>query len=632
MRKILGISLCLLLLVAAIVAPTVSFAAESTANAGVTIHFLNPTAIAIAGDSLFVADNVDKDSNKSVILSFTLGENEAIYRNTIEIDGNVTNLSGKGDSGLYAVLADKVIEYTVSDNAALTYAKEYNEDGELKGFVDCVYGQSYENNQAEYFLAQQGLYRNADRVWAEPKVSDYRSCVVIGDYIYYLQINSDGKAASKRFNGRKLGFDIDDVYNNGNGLASQYKSQPLGLFAWGENVGVYWNDKIHFVEIGAECSRPLLLDYNAVSSSEENLNVKDVEASDGKLFVLNDKNVVEVYANTSGSMSRVYTVGSDTVEQAVPYAYSSFTLVRSKGYPSNLVFKTNDEQTTIPELMTDADEYIILGYAGSEESLYYYVLTNDNHFGWVKKTNAKYSDGKLVSDDKLEIVDTSVSRDGNVNYKTVFASLNAVYIYKLPRSVDAFCDEVFKQTASTMPEVTVKQRFTEKTEKGETVWYFVSYEVDSKTMTGFVKEKDLGEFMPTPNGNVPAIDDKKINSTLFEAVKLYKFPDKDLLNDEANLVTTADGPVKLYSGRRVTLISEEGDFAFIQIQDSNGTNIYGYVLKDRLIGIHAITTNAAVGLSVLAVAIALATTLIIVFLKRKKGFTLRRKKENKTDK
>ncbi|MCH5160061.1 MAG: hypothetical protein J1F66_04345 [Clostridiales bacterium] len=634
MKKIFGICICLVLLIGSLIVPTAAFAASNSANNSVTIHFLNPTAIAVAGDSLFVADNVDADNNKSVILTFTLGDNNATYRDTIEIDGNVTNLSVKGNDGIYAILSDRVLEYTIGSNAKLTFSQEYAEDGELYGFIDCVYGsagygQSGKIEQTEYFLTQEGLYRNNANGWTE-KFNGAQSAVTIGDNIYYMYIDNGGKAVSKRYNGRSLAFPQNDVYNNKNGLADKYSSnQPMGLFVWGEYLGVFWNNAIHYVEIGAQnCDLPIIMEYGTANGSEETLNIKDVTASDGRLFVLNDKNLVEVYDGTAVNTPLLYSVGSDTVDQAVPHSFNSFTMARSKGYPSNLVFKTNDENTSIAELITDAEEYIVLGYEGDEDSLYYYVLTADNHFGWVQKTNYKKVNGKLT-DDKLEIIDTEVSRDSNVQYVTKFASLNAVYIYNLPRNLDDFRGETFQQTASTMPEVTVIQRFTE----GDTVWYYVSFEASGTTRTGFVQEQDLGEFaMKVNEENLRVIGDRKINSTLFEAVKLYLYPDKDLRNDD-NLVTTENGTVKLYSGKRVTVISEdtENGVAFIQIQGSNGSgNIYGYVEISRLIGVHAMTTNAIVGLSLLAAAIVLATTLIVVFLKRRNGAP-KRKKDSKSE-
>ena len=619
MKKIFGICICLILLIAAIVAPTVAFAAESTSS--VTIHFLNPTAIAVVDDSLFVVDNVDKDANKSVILTFSIGDTQAIYRSTIEIDGNVTNLSPKNNDGLYAILHNKVIEYAIGDGASLNEVAQFGETGELSGFVDATYGQSGETHQTEYFLAQQGLYRNSAGGWTE-KFSGAVSSVAIGKYIYYLY-NDGNKAVSKRFNGYNFVFSEGDVYNNGNGIAGLYSTKPIGLFAWeNDTLGVFWKDKIHYVEITSVCSLPELLDYKAFSTSEETINIKDVAASNGKLFVLNDKNLIEVFAKgATDEMERLYTVGSDMVDQSVPHEFNSFTLVHSIGYPSNLIFKTNDADTSIIELVTDAQDYIILGYDGDEDSLYYYVLTGDNRFGWVQKTNSKKVNGKLT-DDKLEVINTNVSRDPSIEYTTKFNSLNAVYLYNLPRSVDSFRGETFQQTASNMPEVTVKQYFKETTDKGLIVWYYVTFETDGQVKSGFIQEQHINtQFtQKVDENNLTVIGDKKINSTLFEAVKMFELPDKELMDD--NHVRT-----KLYSGMRVTVISEENGIAHIQVQSNDGTNIYGYVDSSRLIGLHSITTNAIVGLSLLGAAIVIASVFVAVYLKRRKNGSPRAKKD-----
>ena len=223
MKKLLGICICLVLLAGVIAAP-VALAAEAQSNA-VTIHFLNPTAIAIVNDSLFVADNIDKDNNRSVILGFSITQNEAIYRDTIEIDGNVTNLSNKGSEGLYAILDNKVKEYSVGNNAALTPSNEFVSVGELNGFVDCVYGQSG-SAYSEYFLTQEGLYRNDVRGWAE-KFSGATSSVAIGEYVYYLHVDETGKAISKRYNGHDHAFPQGDVYNNGNEIANINLPTPV---------------------------------------------------------------------------------------------------------------------------------------------------------------------------------------------------------------------------------------------------------------------------------------------------------------------------------------------------------------------------------------------------------------------
>ena len=81
-----------------------------------------------------------------------------------------------------------------------------------------------------------------------------------------------------------------------------------------------------------------------------------------------------------------------------------------------------------------------------------------------------------------------------------------------------------------------------------------------------------------------------------------------------------DNPLKLYSGNRVTVIKhdEEKNASFVLVMHNDGSKDYGWISTERLIGIHQITTNAIVGLSLLAFAIAITTVLLVVFLRRRK--------------
>ena len=89
--------------------------------------------------------------------------------------------------------------------------------------------------------------------------------------------------------------------------------------------------------------------------------------------------------------------------------------------------------------------------------------------------------------------------------------------------------------------------------------------------------------------------------------------------EESELVHDKDGNlIKLYSGDRVTVVLEQDGKSYIQVRKTDGTCSFGWVESNRLIGLHAITSNAIVGLSLLAVAIALSSLLLIVFFKRKK--------------
>lgn len=630
MKKIFGILICLMLLLAAFVVPTAALAAESAAGAAVTIHFLNPIAVAVVGDNLFVADNID--GNNSAIHCFFVAGDKATWLYTQSLSERIVNLSTKDDNTLYVVFSSRIVQYSISGG-------KMTEGATISGYtniVDVTCGVDGSSNN-DYILTDSELFRNNIGRATTTSITGTKSCVAIGNYIYYLYTDG-GVDICKSYEGvqhytPKADSSTPQGYlNDCDSSASNYFLKDFkanGLFVWqDENVAIFNSERICYITMGDPCSLSNVLDYQA-SQQEQDTDKKivDVAASDNRLYILNDNYQVDIFEKSGAEFELIATVGDDTVYQAVPTNLTSFTLARPKGYPTNLVYKTSGDNS-VDDIIKNATEYIILGYEGDADSLYYYVLVG-NRFGWVQKSSEGISP---ENDSNLQIVNTAVSREPGVEYKTAikFTSLNAVYIYKLPRSVDTFRDETFTQTASTMPEVTLLQRFTEQTASGQKLWYYVSFVVDGQTQYGFVQAKDLGEFVLTVSDEIPVLGDRKINSTLFEAVKMYKFADKDMMTDD-NLVTTDNGPVKLYSGRRVTLLSEQDGVSFIQVTYGDGTVIYGYVMSDRLIGIHAITSNAIVGLSLLAVAIALATTLIVVFVKRKKGSTPRRRKENKSE-
>lgn len=634
MRKIFGICICLLLLVGVIVAPTAAFAAENAPSAAVTIHFLNPTAVAFVDNKLFVADNIDE--HNSAIHCFDVTESKAKWLYTQSMTEEIVNLStavkNEGENSLYVVFASQIGEYTVG-------ATKLTEAAKITAYpnpVDVTYGVDGISSKNEYILTDNELYRNNIGRATTTAITGTKSCVAIGDYVYYLYTDN-GADICKSFEGRNhttpdANTNTPQGYLNGSDpTSSGYFLKDFaarGLFVWeNDKVAIFNDERVCYVNMSETCTLSSVFNYADAQQNQENKKqIVYVATSDSRLYVLNDNYQVDIFQSADNGFERIDTVGDDTVTLQTPTQYTSFTLARPTGYPTNLVYKTTDEASSIEEIIKNASEYIILGFDGDENSAYYYVLVG-NKFGWVQKSADASIDGNgNIVDESLEIVDTKVSND-TVGYTSKFASLNAVYIYKLPRSDDSFRDETFTQTASNMPDVNVAQRFTE----GDTVWYYVSFKDGDVTRTGFVQEKDLGKFaIKVDEDKIHAIDDKKINSSLFEAVKLYLYGDKELMTDD-NLVTTEDGVVKLYSGKRVTLISEENGVSFIQIVNSDGSSIYGYVFSDRLIGIHAMTTNAIVGLSMLAVAIVLAVALIAVFVKRKNGTAPKHKKETKAE-
>lgn len=593
MKKFVGITLCLLLLVAAIV-PTVAMAASAVDTAEDIIYFLNPTAITAVGDHLFVADIIE--DNRSAILCYDVSQDEPIYKYTYEINGQVTNLSNKGDNGLYAVLSDKIVEFSVEDS--ITQVNSWS----VTNAVDVTYG-VHGAAQIEYILKTNELIRNGENA----RVTDLTNsigCVTIGNLIYYLY-ETDGVAVCKSYDGAQHNQPSNSL-NNANPHDARYyltDFNPKGLFIWGDDVALFNNDKIRTIEINAEsCSLVTLFDYN----NSDNSSIEDVATQDSKLYILNDKNKVEIYAKAEdGNFALVATIGSDEVRQNVPTEYTSFTLVRSKGYPTNIVFRTSGDNS-IENIETEAHEYIVLGYTGDAENKFYYVLIGDK-FGWVKKSDGA---ANVEQDGKLQIVNTKLTQ-GVVEYKAKFISLNTVWIYPLPRLSST--PTAYTQSASDMTEVTVLQRFTE----GETTWYYVEYGEGSR---GFVKEENLSNlylFVDENNlKNADIVGRRKINSTLFEAVTLYDNPDN--LTKEHIAITSNGDKIKLYSGTRVTVISEANGVALIQIVYGDGTLAYGYIDANRLIGVNDITTNAMVGLIVLAVAIVLTAILVVVFVQRRK--------------
>ncbi len=593
MKKLFGIVICLLLLVCAIV-PTFAFAAAGTASN--IIYFLHPTAITVLDGKLFVADNIENGS--SVLLCFDISDGEPVYDYTTEVQGDVTNLSVKED-GLYAVLTDKVIEYTVGDKS-LTVKQSFDVEGAVN-FVWGVYGNDY----VEYYASKEQLYRNNNgKFWGMGvgTLSNVKDIDFIGDNIYYLHGESEAKL--QRWNGKESAVDPSDVVNSKLDISD---SGAKGLFtrqtSGNSYPGFFSDGVIAYVEIANEsCNVVTMLNYD----TEHKGKIVDVVEDGGALYVLSDNNSVEIYTGNTGNYTVSSVIGTDTLPGEVPQSFTSFTLVECVGYPSNIIFKTSGEHS-VETLIDNATEYIVLGYDGDAQSDFYYVLAGDS-FGWVKK-----SDGATApaDDGKLRVVDTSVSH-GIVEYKTQFVSLGAVWVYPLPRKV--FTPIAFQQSATNRKDVTVLQRFTE----GDTVWFFVRYDGDK---LGFVTEENIGRFYLSANteGTV-VVGERKANGKLFGYVQLYDNNNPETMNDDHHAYNEKGEVNHLGSGTRVTLVEEyENGTALVQVVYGDGSTTTGYCFADRLISVSALTTNAVFGLTVTGIAVVLATVLTAVFVKRNKN-------------
>lgn len=595
MKKLLGLILCITLAVACLSPLTVTaFAAAADEE---TVHFVNPTAMTVLGDYLYVADNVEE--NKCAVLIFDLRGEVPKQAGTYELDGTVINLACDGQNTLYAVCGGKIEELSVTGGTVLTPNKTYDE-GFTEAIVDAAYGKNVgsasENTLYVYTATQMLRYDGTkfQQFATINKLTDTKSCKFSGDYLYYLYGNK-----CKRFS--FVTFGDDESFENNLDLAGL---TPKGMTVVDGSVALYDEHNVYAikqndVQFGLA---PLVLNYDKAS-------IADAESLNDKLFLLNSDHKIDIYVKNATSGAYEYgnaTIGSDVVGKDVPTKYTDFTLVRSKGYPTNIIYKTKAD-TGIDNLIDDADEFIVLGYDGDESSGYYYVLT-DGKFGWVKKSQATAT---AATDAKLQICDLKLD-NGQVGYVTKFNSLGGITVYTLPHHASATF--TVTQTATEMKEVTVLKRFTEETADKTYNWYWVEYGEGER---GFVERSALGNFRvkPKTDEEIVPLGDRKINSTLFEAVTLYA--DKGMAETDA-VYDEQDNLIKLYSGDRVTVISEEDGASFIMRQRNDGTRDFGWVSSDRLIGVHSITTNAIVGLSLLAFAVALTVTLLVVFTKRKK--------------
>lgn len=617
MKKYFLICLCLALIVAAIL-PTVAFAADESSNAEEDIiYFLNPTAITAVGNYLFVADNIEE--GKSAIICFDISADTPKRASEFELDEQIVNLAGF-DSTLYAITSSKALKLNITDSG-LTAA---NDDIEIPN-VSVIDIAQFNGNLILFTSIGLSINKGSSHY---ANVSGAVACAVSGSYLYCLHDN--GLKLERRNNDVPPSLPQNDVFNEHLTWPSNFKA--LGIFAWDNNeVAVYGQHEIYYSE-GTSTS----YGFTTVKNVTE-FAIKDVTVSGNTVYVLNDNHQIVMYEigeNKTEWTEKEDRLGSDQVQQDVPQAsdYTSFTLVRSKGYPTNIVFRTKGDNS-IDGIITTATEYIVIGFDGAKK--FYYVLVRDEggyKFGWVKRNDTAES---VYEDDKLEVIDTNFSNDGNVEYRTVFTSLHAVWIYDLPCS--QLSKHEYTQKADNMTDVTVLQQFEEVTTDNKTIkWLYVSYQDGDEVKTGFVQQEDVGNLTIHVE-NTTVIAQRKINSTLFSSVRMYMFGDPAKMTDE--YLATYRVPTKdengetvyveevvppLYSGHLVSVISEENGIALVQIvRKSDGAIAYGYVYSNQLIAVNKVTTNVAVGLSLLSVAIVLTVSLIVVFVQRKKKLSVK---------
>lgn len=596
MKKLLVIAICLILLTAAIV-PLSAFAEEQTAAGSQTnLYLINPVALVTAGDYLFVADNVS--DTESVILCFDVSGPAPIHKKTYPINGQIVNLSS-ADGTLYVIMPSSVISVNVGSENVLTLSQ--GATFAIENAVDFTYGKNpngkTDTKCSEYALTDSALlyynYNTPNPDFVKIRDVGGKACVKLDNYIYYLfQENTQNTLGS--FNGDSLAAATHTL-----------TSHFVGLTATDTQLVLFNNESICLANaVGTSVETALII-------SDTQNQIVDVAAANSRFYVLNDKNKVDVYDKLDGATYVLtYNIGSETVDLgSIPQKFDGFTLVKPTGYPTNIIYKTTDAETSVEEIVkNNREEIIILHFEGADELPYYYVLAGDK-YGWVKK-----SDGAATPHDdaKLQKVNNRVS--GDVTYNAKFNSLRSVYVYELPRSNSQH--HTFNQSVSNLVTPTILQKYVEPTDNGEKIWYYVSYITEGETHFGFVQNSSISSFYPASTEGYESsgdIVDKKINASLFQAVSAYLTADMS----ESETISNSNGePLKLYSGDRVTVIKEEGTASFIQAE-KDGTLYYGWVNSQNLVGLHQMTTNAIVGIIVLVAAIALAVLFVLLFWRKK---------------
>ena len=617
MKKLLLIFICVLV-VTAFCLPTFALAETKLAN---DVHFISPTGIAILSDYLLVGDHVA--DSQSAILCFDLANGNA-HVFTYLLDKQATNLSCS-NGRLFVVFADSFVEYAIAEgNKSLVLVEKYD----IANVIDvCVGKLGTDGNLADtiYFL-QKGTNGDALKYIKEDKsagtingmtVANAYSCLSITEgtthYIYIAGKTPEGENSITRW-GCTWGWPIDEDTLNAVGVQYAQNFVLLGIATNNRNYPVAYGAKsMYNINLNQTSNSYYSAEQSFGDFSEQDHKFIKVTSNNKYLVILNSNNQIDIFEllekNGEPSLSdERTTIGSDLVKIEVPTTYTSFTLAKSNGYPTNIVYKTDNESTSVESILTNeqVDQFVILGYEGYESTSYYYVFVNGK-FGWIKKSDDATTPD---TDVKIDVIDTTVSN--NVTFNAKFNSLGKVYIYNLPCSNDSIRGkalDVISQSGDQMMDVKILQQFRE----GDILWYYVEY---GQAKRGFVKSSDVGNFTAILTEPVDAVVDKQINASLFNAVTLHMT--KDL---SADSVLTYDGetPVKLYSGDWVKVIEqdEQSGASFIQVVNADGTSTFGWVETSRLIDINAITTNEIVGFVALGIAVALAVVFLCVFIKRK---------------
>lgn len=635
MKKVFAILIFLTLAILAIF-PVSAFASESSApttSATANLRLVNPQAITAIDNQLFVADNITE--NNSVVLCFDVSSTPQ-YLFSTSVEKPITNLA-ESNGKLVIMHADCANVYAVS-STQLT--KEESNLDLAPDVADVTYGNvTFMGNQypAQFYFGGEESKFFYDIVGGETTeliaTPSPIACLEFEGYVYFMYADDKG-VQCKRFN-EGSGLALDTTKDNFNKNLT-LNLTPKGLFACEVQTGtgtekrlVAYSDRNFFYLTQKTDNSQYFFETALFNYSESNdCTVADACSNGSKVFVLNDKNEVEIFGQkqtedgTYQFVAEEATIGTDTIKlSTLPQVsqFNGYTLAKSKGYPTNIVYKTQDDTHSIQTIQTDFSQtFVILNFDGAEELPFYYVLVG-NRFGWVKK-----SDEVTVAenDEKIEIINT---KPFDVTYKAKFLSAGTVNIYKLPvtliadipSTAETPIKDSFEQTLTTMQDAVILQRFEETTAQGTNEWYYVSYQRAGETRYGFIQCGNVGKFFTTSaSEGIEYEDDMKVNASLFEGVKMYL---TETMQDGEEIYDEKGSLMKLRSGAAIKAIKTNADGTATYVEITQGDTVhYGWIPTENLIGRHNVTTNAAVGLCILVAASFCALVLLLLFRHRNK--------------
>lgn len=573
MRK-LAIVILIMLLTVTCFAVTAPVYAQNTNNAD--IHLINPVSVVANGDQLYVADNVTEDI--SVIHIFDISTDNATLVATRQYQGKISRLRCY-DNNTYAIFADR---YIVIDSQSTTTV-----------------------NTA---ISDIAIYINANA---------NIPFTIRNDLIYRRESNQGWNGSNMAFNGNQLSAIYQgeltqyQLVQDQDGITVSVGQKQATAYT---HITVIGNDTAYYN--GSE-----LQFGNYTIPHETDTTIISVAGHNSDVYMLSTSNKITKYTLVDTNYTKVdgYEIGSDTVSQEVPTfdSINSYTLVSAQSYPANIIYKTTaDNSIASLQEVANNTSYIILGYSGSANVGYYYVMYN-NAFGWVKKSDGATD---VASDNAVAIINTTL--DSVASYHAKLMSPNKVDIYYLPLSGNSMSQSMVKnvivQSATNYTEVELLQLITAP---DNTAWYYISY-VDSNDTTqyGWVLTGQVGQiYSSRSNHNNILLDSThprmKINASLSQDVSIYL---TEQMLDDQQLVDSNNNAIMLTSNTRVNVITYTTTSSYIQVQ-TNGDTYYGWIDSNYLIDNNDLTTGTIVGLSLLGGAMVIAILVVLIVKARKKN-------------